>query len=215
MGDARDLRVLLRDALRPVDEQQHHVGALHGSDGADDAVALDLLLHLILAAQPGGVNQNILPAVVFHRRVNGIPGSTRKLRDDHTRIPRQPVHKGGFSHIRLSDNRDLRPLILLICTVLPGEVLHNLIQQLAEPEHPRTGNRKRLTHAKIVKFIDVHHQLFKAVHLVHRQNHRLFRAPQHVGDLRVRILQPLAHVHKKNNDIRRIDCHLRLLTHLG
>ena len=72
----------------------------------------------------------------------------------------------------------------------------------------------RLSDTKIVKFIDIWHQLFKAVHFVYYKNHRLMGTAKHIRHLRIRILKSLTYICDKHDHICRINRYLRLLSHL-
>ena len=94
MRDAGDFGILLGYSLLRIDHNHRDVGALHCCHGADDHIPLQFLMDLVLPAEPRGVNENILFAVMGDQRVDRIPGGSRNVRDDDTVFPDQPVDDG-------------------------------------------------------------------------------------------------------------------------
>ena len=83
MDVARDLHVLLREALLRVHHDEHHVRPPDGGQGTDDAVPLDgLVLHGALPADAGGVHQNIGLPVQGEGGVHRVPGGAGDVGDD-------------------------------------------------------------------------------------------------------------------------------------
>ena len=95
------------------------------------------------------------------------------------------------------------------------KTLHHFIQKIADPGPVRSGDRNRITDAQVVKFIDTGLILYKVINLVDHQDHALMTSSEHVRHFGVGIHEALLQICQKEDHIRRIDCNLRLLPHLG
>ena len=215
MGDPRDLGVLLRHSLHRVDEQYHDIRALHRAHGAHDHIVLEILLHLVLAAQPCGVDKNVFSAVSGDGGIHRIPGGARDIGDDQPVFPQKLIDQGGLAHVGLAYDGDPGFLVLPVLLALLPEMSDHHVQHIPQPHLIGGGDGIGLADSQIVELVHIGHILFKAVHLVDHQDHRLMRAPQHVRHPGVRVHQPLPDIHHKKDHIRRVDGDLGLLSHLG
>ena len=94
-------------------------------------------------------------------------------------------------------------------------MLCHLVQKLSQAQPGGCGYGDGIPDAQVIEFIYIVSELFKAVHLIDRQHHRLSGLSQHVRHLGIGIHQALTHVHDENDHIGRIDGDLGLLPHLG
>ncbi len=147
-------------------------------------------------------------------RINGIPGSTCNLRHNHTILPDQTIDDGGFTHIRFTDDGNLDTVIFFLLCRFSIKIRYHLIQKFPEPQTVYRRNRIGLPDAQIIKLIDIRHIFFKIIYLIDCQYYRFPGTSKHVRHLGIRILQPLFHIHKKEDHIRCVDGNLRLLPHL-
>ena len=83
MCEPGDLRVLLGHAFVRVNQNQAHVRALDGRDGAQVRIFLDRIVDLGLAAHTGGVDEQVLAELVFKVAVDRIARRTGDVGDDH------------------------------------------------------------------------------------------------------------------------------------
>ena len=215
VGDARDLGILLRHAFHGVDHKDDHIRALHRSHGAHDHVALQLLLDLVLPAQARRIDEDIFLPVMHHLGVDGVPGRSRDIGDDHPVLSQQTVDDGGFPHVGLSHDRHPGPLVLLLRLALFRKMGDHLIQHISQSHPVCRGNGMRIPDPQVVKLIYVRHIFIEAVHLVHHKDDRLVRPAEHVRHLGIGVHQSLLHIHHEQDHIRRINGDLRLLPHLG
>ncbi len=91
---ARDVLVLGEHARRRVNHQQDAVGALHGVDAAEQAVALEPVAARRLATNPRRVDQDHRRAVEDELGVNRIPRRAGRRTDERTLVTQQRVQKG-------------------------------------------------------------------------------------------------------------------------
>ena len=153
--------------------------------------------------------------MVFNVSINRIPCCSCNIRHNHAVLSRQFIDEGGLAHIWFSHNRNLRTLVRFFFLRFLRKIFYHLIKHIAESQHGRRRNRIRLPDSQVIKFINIRHVFFKAVHFVDNKNHRFPGTAQHVTDLGIRILQPLFHIRDKHNDIGGCNCNFSLLTHLG
>ena len=214
MGNAGNLCILLRHALHRVDDHENHICTLHSRHGADDTVALQLFLNLVLPSESRCVDENILFPVVHDLCIHRVPGRSRDVGDNHPVLAEKPVDDGRFPHVRLSHDGNAGTVIFLFIRRLLREIRGHRVEHIAESQPGGRRYRNRVPDPQIVKLIYIRQIFFKAVHLVHCQDDRLPRSPQHIRHFGVRIHEPLPHIREKDDHIRRVDSDLRLLSHL-
>ena len=79
---AGDLRVLLGDALGGVDHEQHEIAALHGAHCLQDRQLLDALFLARLAANAGGVDQDVALVFLLEQGVDAVDGGAGAVIDE-------------------------------------------------------------------------------------------------------------------------------------
>ena len=98
--------------------------------------------------------------------------------------------------------------------VLFREIRDNLVKHIAQAQCLPCGNRQRIADAQFVKFINRQRITLYAVHLIHRQNNRLFRAAQQICNLHIILCYACFYVCDKQNYIRGFNRNLCLLHNL-
>ena len=212
MGVARDLLILLRDALEGVDHHEHDVGAVDGAQRAHDAVALDRLVDLAAAAHARRVDQRELRAVLREVRVDGIARRARHIADDDALLAENRIDDGGLADIRAADDGNADLILVLDLFLLLREGRDDRVEQVAEVHGVRSRDGDRVAEAQVVELVDVHRAL-RAVDFVDREDHGLLRAAQQARDLLVRRRQAGAAVDEEQDDVRLVHGQLCLLAH--
>ena len=213
MGQARHLRVLLRDSLRGVNQNQAHVRALDGHSGPEDAVLFNGLLHLALPPEARRVDEDEFALVVFKPGVDSVPGGARHVGDNHPLLPQDFVHQGGLSRVGLSDNRHLDGVVLLFLPVLRREVLEAGVQQVPGAVSVDGGDGDGVPQPQVIELIEIRVRGPGGVHLVHRQDDGLPAAQQHGGHLLVRGGEACPNIRQKDNHRGGLDGGLGLVPH--
>ena len=72
----------------------------------------------------------------------------------------------------------------------------------------------RLSDAKVIEFINIHHLTVEVVDFVDHQHNRLAASSQHISYFCIGIYKTLAHVGNKDDNVCRVDGDLRLISHL-
>ena len=171
-------------------------------------------MNLGLSPYARRVNEDILLSVVHHHRIDCVARCSRNVRDNHAVFAEQAVDDGTLSHIRFSDQRYLRALILFFFSLVDRrEVCFDGFQEIADAEAARRRNRNRISAGEVIELVNIVLKLCETVHLIDREHHRLLCAAQHVRDPVVRIRDAGSHIGQKDNHIRRIYGNLRLLAH--
>ena len=215
MGQARHLGVLLGDAFGGVDQDQAHVAALNGQGGPENGILLDVLLHLGLAADAGGVNEDEPALIVFKVGVDGVSGGAGHVGDDDPLLPQDLVHQGGLASVGLADNSHLDGVVLLLFFLLWGEVLETGVQQVAGAVAMDSRDSDGIPQSQVVELIKVRVRDTGGVHFVHCQHDGLAAAQQHVGHLLVRGGEARADIRQKDDDSGVLDGDLGLIPHEG
>ena len=147
---ARHLGILIRKANRRVDHDHTDVGSLDSHLSPQDTVTFDGILHLVLSPQTSGVDEGEFSEAVFNRRVNRIARGSRDIGNNAAFLSGNPVDKGAFSDIRLTDHGNTDFLSLrLFPFVLLRQIFKHTVKQVACPvactEETATGSpRPRL-----------------------------------------------------------------------
>ena len=215
MDIACDLGVLLGNAVLRVDDDQRDVGAAHGGQCAHDAIALDgFLLDGALAADARGVNDVVALSVAHEGRVDGVARGARDVGNHGALLAENPVDEARLAHVRSADDGDLNGVLVLLGGILVlREAADHLIEQVAQAQHVRGGDGKRIAQAQRVEVVHrVAHLLI--VDLVDHQNDRLVAAAQHGRHVLIIRRQPRASVGEEEDDVARLDGDLRLTAHL-
>ena len=122
MGETGDLGVLLRNALARVDHDETHVRTLNGELRAHDGKLLDAVVHLGLAADAGGVDEDILAVFVLQARVHGVARCAGHIRDDDAVFAEHEIDERGLADVRLADDGDADEIVLFLAFFLGREV---------------------------------------------------------------------------------------------
>ena len=212
--DAGDLRILLGEADRRVDQDHADVGAVDRHLGAQIAVVLDGVLHLALAAQAGRIDERERAEPVLDRRIHGVARRARDVGDDAAVLAGNAVDERRLADVRLADDRHLDDLALLFVLRLLGQMLEDGVQQVAGAVAVHRRNLNRVAEAEVVELIEIDRRLAERVAFVDADDHRHIAALEHLRDVEIRRHHARAHVGHKDDDVRRVDRDLRLRAHL-
>ena len=212
VGIACDLLVLLGDARRGVEHDEHDVGAVDGAKRSHDAVTLDRRIDLSLASHARRVDEDELRVLRHKVRVDGIARRARNVADDDALLPQECIDERGFADVRTADDgdADLIRLFLFLCSF--GKERHESIEQIAKVHGVRSRNRHRIAKAEVIELVDVR-LLLGGIDLVHGQEHGFLRRAQHLADFLISKRQARTAVDEKEDDIRLLHGDLRLLAH--
>ena len=132
VGDAGNLRVLLRDALLGVDHEDRYVRSLDRAYRADDHIALKVLLDLILAAKSRRIDKDVFLAVVPDPGVNGVPGRPRDVGDNNSVLADQTVYDRRLAYVGFTDDCHVDRVVLFLLAGPCPEVFHHFIEHIAD-----------------------------------------------------------------------------------
>ena len=127
MGQTRHLGVLLGNAVVGVDHNETHIAALNGHGGSQNAVFLDIVVHLGLLPHTGGVDKVVLALGILKIAVDGVPGGAGHVADNDTLLAQNAVGQAGFSHVGLADDGHLDHVGLLVLVLLRREIFQTLV----------------------------------------------------------------------------------------
>ena len=201
MGNSGDLGILLGNALGSVDHHYHKVCPLYCGYGTNHAEALNLFLHLGLAAKSCSVDKNIFLAVPGHLGINRITGGSGNVGYDHAVLSKEVIYKGGFTYVRLSYNGDLRNIGILILACILWEILGYFVQHISKSLTVGCRNGKWLSDSKIIEFINIHHVFLDTVYFIYNQNNRFLASAQHIRYFCIRIHKSLLHICNKHDHV--------------
>ena len=138
------LGVLFGNAVVGVDHNKADVAALDGHGGPQDAVFLDIVVHLGLFPHAGGVDEVVFALGVLEIAVDGIAGGARHVADDDTLLAQNAVGQAGLAHVGLADDGHLNHVGLVVLVLLGWEVLQALVQQVTGAVSVNGGHRHRV-----------------------------------------------------------------------
>ena len=208
-----DLGILLGDTLIGVDQDEAHVRALDGGDGAQVRILLDCIVDLRLAAHTGRIDKEELAGLVFKVAVDGVARGARDVGDDHALFAEDLVEQARLADIRLADDGDLDDVLVVFLAVIGREAGDAGVEQIARAVAMDRGDLNRVAEAEGIEFIRFGVGVAGLVALVDSQHDRLLRALEHGRDLRVRGGQADRHVDDHDDDRRRLNGDLRLTAH--
>ena len=209
MGVAGDLLVLFRDAFHGVQHQKDHIAAVHGPQGADDGIFFNGFVDLAFPTHAGGVDEEIGLAVLFHRHVDGVPGSAGHIADDAPGLADDVIEDGRFAHVGPADDGHFDHIFIFVVIVpLFGEFLHDGIQQVPQVQFIGSGDQVGFPDPQVVEFVGFSF-LFGRIRFVHSQDHRLSGLAQqfghfHIvgGDARTGVAHEQDHIRFPDGDFR-------------
>ncbi len=212
---AADFRVLGRDALHRVQQDQRHVRPAHGGQGAGDAVPLHRPADAALGTDPGRVHQDVVPAVVAEPGVHGVPGRPRLGTDQDTLGPQDPVDQRRLSHVGPADDRHGDRSRFRRRGLLPGHLGSHRIQELADARALLRRDGKHLGESQPVK-VGCQGLLAGGIHLVHdKEDGSRRRLPEQGRHLDIGGGEPVLGVHHEEDHARLGHGLLRLDAHQG
>ena len=131
---AGDMCILGGDAIGGIDQQQGHIAALDGAQGAQHGVLLDTLLDLARAADACGVDQRDPLAVHGDRGVDAVAGGARRNADYAALLADQLIEQAGLADVGAAHNGDAQVLILHRVGLVLGEDRDHQIEHIAGAE---------------------------------------------------------------------------------
>ena len=215
MGQTRHLGVLLGNAVVGVDHNETHIAALNGHGGPQNAVSLDIVVHLGLLPHTGGVDEVILALGVLKIAVDGVPGGAGHVADNDTLLTQNTVGQAGFPHVGLADDGHLDHVGLLVLVLLRWEIFQTLVQQIAGAVAMHGGDGHRVAEAQIIELVEIRIHRAGGVHLVDRQHDGLFAALKHTRHLLIGGGHAGFDIGDKNDHRGVVNGDLRLLPHEG
>ena len=135
MCNAGDLGILLSHTLDRINHNNNDIRTFHRRNSTDDTVSLNLFLDLVLSSEPRRINKHIFLSVVTDIRIDCISCRTRNIGNDHTILLRKLINKRRLTDIWLSDDGNLRALILWLILCRIREILNNFIKHITKSQH--------------------------------------------------------------------------------
>ena len=105
--EAGDVRVLLGDVRRRIDQQHDDVGILDRLQRLDHRKLLDRLGDLAALAHAGGVDQRVVPRAAVEVEIQRVARRARLVEGDHALLAEQRIDQRRFADVRAPDDRDL------------------------------------------------------------------------------------------------------------
>ena len=208
-----DLGVLLGDALCRVDHDDADVRTLDREQRTHDRELLDLLVHLALFADAGGVDEGKLAVRVVYVSVYAVARRAGNVRDDDALLAQHAVEQAGLADVRLADQSNADTLVVLFLLVCRREMLVSRVEQLTHAVAVQSGDAERLAQTEIVELIKFRRRIARLVAFVDREHDRLARAQQHGRYVLIGGGNAGAQVSDEDDDICMRDRGLRLKAH--
>ena len=177
---------------------------------------LDSVLDLALSADARRVDQVEYPLVGREQGVDGVAGRSGDVRDDRALLADHAVDDRGFAGIRLSDDGDVDPAVVILLFALLGEVRVYGVEQIAcaKAVQRRDGDGIGIK-AKLVELVKLGRRLADLVGLVDGDDDRLAALFEHRGDLAIVRDKSRLGVNEEDDDVGRLKRYLGLKAHLS
>ena len=214
MSNSRNLCILLRHSFCRIDNHKHYVCSFHGCYRTDNTVAFQFFFDFILSAKSCRINKNIFFSVMKNFSINGVSCCSRDIRDDYSILSEQFIDNRRLSDVRFPYDRNPRAVIIFRLSASFRKVFRDNVKHIAKSQSGCCRDRNRIPDTKIIKLIYICHIFVKIIHFIYNKDNRLSGSSEHVRDFRIRIHKSLLHISYKNNNIRRINRNLSLLSHL-
>ena len=150
---AGKMRVLVGDAVRRIDDEDHDVGTVDRLHRLHHRELLDRLEHAAALAHAGGVDEQVAPAVALERHLDRVARGPGGVEHDHAVLAEQAVHQRRLAHVRPADDRDPR-----LVALGPGrelglgrEIRKHRVHQRGDALAVRRGDRMRLAQPELVE----------------------------------------------------------------
>ena len=149
-GICQDLRILVGHPFGPIQEVDHQISPIHGSEGPDHTITLNPIDDSGLAADPSGVHEGELLAAPSERTVHSIPRCPWQGVDHRAFKAKKTVYQSGLADIGPSHDSQAQRMnsflfFLLSDFIQPAwKSVNNPIHQLRKTESMLRRQRKDL-----------------------------------------------------------------------
>ena len=183
---ARDVRVLLGDAGRGVEQQDGDVRRLDRLQRLDDGEEFDRLAGLAAPAQARGVDQRVAPAAALERHLDRVARGAGLVEGDDALLAHQRVDQRRLADVGAADDGDagMASFFLLALGFL-GKFFQHQVHQLAHAFAVGGGNGGGRAEAELVELGDRDVGLH-ALGLVDGEIHRGLQFAELLRDIPVR-----------------------------
>ena len=141
--------------------------------------------------------------------IHRIPGGSHFIGHQGPFITEERIDEGGLAHIRTAHDGGADNVLRLLFLQI-REALRNTVQKIPEIQAVHGRNTDGVPQSQGIELIHIHF-LVIAVHLVHRQHHRLSRLPEKAGNGFIVACHTAPGIHHKQDDVRFFHGQLRLL----
>ena len=102
------------------------------------------------------------------KRVNGITGSPRYIRNNKSFLTEDPVYQGRFPRIRLTYHRNFYCITVIFRFRFNFlKFVINSVKQISYTEAVSRRDSNRVSETEIIKLIKIHRNISRSVELVH------------------------------------------------
>ena len=214
MGKARNLGILLGEALHRIYHYNTYLRAFNSHSCSYDGIFFDSVIDAALSAQTCGIYKDKLAVFIFHIRIRCVAGSARDIGDYHSVLTQNGVDERRLADIGLADNGDLDGVVLFFLFVGGRQMLTDGVEQITRAHSVDGRDGYRIAETEIIKFIVLRGRFADGVALVDTENYRLAALLEHGRDLAVGRDNAGAHISDENYNIRAVDSQLSLAAHL-
>ena len=171
-----------------VHDEQADVGAFHRARGAECRIELEIFFDLAALAQPGGVDEDELAALVLKWRVDGIARRPGLVVDDQPVLTEELVDQTRLADVRPADDGHVDGFAFVGFRSIRQQ-RHEPIEQIATALPHRCGHGERIAEAQLIER-ELARLVGEIVRLVHDQQQRPLRLTEKLGDLEVQRVDP-------------------------
>ena len=148
----RQPRILIRDALGRIDDEEQNIGAPNHLDRAAHRGLLEFALDARPATDSGRIDQKKSLALVIERRIDRIARGAGRRIDDRALDAREPIEQRRLADVGTSDQRDFQIGALGDFGFLRRKPRGDFFEQLADAVSMRRGQEENLFRAGGIEF---------------------------------------------------------------
>ena len=167
---------------------------------------------LALAADAGGVDEQVGVRVTREQGVHRVAGGAGHFRDHHPLLADNGVDQGGLAHVGPAEKGDAHGVRRQIgVTAVLSQVRQHGLHQGGQAIAVIAGQRPQPVHAQFPEGGEEVVLDLRGVDLVDDEEHLLVGAAQEIDNLDVARGEPLATIHEEEDHLRLLDGNERLL----
>ena len=184
MDKLEDVHVLCLNAACGVNHEDADVAVLNGTDGAHDAVELQVFGHLVLTPYACRVDQVEVEAELVVAGVDGVARGTGNVGHDVTLLADKGIDEARLAGVGTSHDGETGNALLQIVARLLGQHLQYFVEQVARAAAGSCTDAERVAQPQFVELV-LSVQVLAVISLVGHEQRRQFGTAQYLSHVQI------------------------------